>query len=237
MTSLKHIHQLESWDCGLTCALIILLFAEQENNNDNLDSVNFNYYDDSTIETKLRNISAPFLHSKSVWTVDVALLLAHQDIRINLYTSFSSNVNPALEDLDFYKDSFKQDYIRVPILYKELFKLMEKDEDYIPPYLILLEDLKKNLTSKFAFYLVLVDARLLECLTCSHYVTRNSFDGHYIILTHYDSLNDIFEYLNPANSHSCCSMKSSTLEQARFELGTDNDVIEVILPIHSKKLK
>jgi len=244
MTSLRHIHQLESFDCGLACALMILLFAEQGNDNDNPDdstTVEDSAKDnrnDSPIETKLKTLSAPFLHSKSVWTVDVALILARQSIRLNLYTSFSSHVNPALEELDFYKDSFKQDCIRIPILYKELFALMGKDEDYIPPSFILLEDLKKNLTSNFALYLVLVDARFLECTTCSHsHYARHTFDGHYIILTNYDSVNDHFEYANPAAHFSRCIMKSSFLEKARFEVGTDNDVIEVILPIHSKKLR
>jgi len=61
---LPHVRQRSSWDCGLACAAMVLRAAAA-----------------SAASTDVDALAAPFSEDRSVWTVDLAVLLASRGVR------------------------------------------------------------------------------------------------------------------------------------------------------------
>lgn len=221
---LRHIHQLESWDCGIACVLMVLLREE---------------CNDHKIEEELKTLSLPFLETRSVWTIDLALILARRGVSVKLYTS-CDGMKDEYKDYDFYRDHYENDLHRLPALFDEFNNLMTKSQQYsstpITRCRLPLDALKSNLIT--SIFIVLVDLNILDCKNCSikktlpdliNPASSSSFNGHFIILTSYELATDLFEFVDPASPHERCFTTSINLEKARSSLGTDDDILEILL--------
>jgi hypothetical protein len=244
MRPLRHIRQVESWDCGIACALMVLISLEKDDKHE--DDVKGSTCSESIIDKSLRTLSSPFLETKSVWTIDVALILAKRGVNVKLYTTFdisSMTINQEYKNFDFYRDHYDNDSRRIPALFQEFYQLMSTTsaKSTLIVCQLSLEVLKSNLLCSGSsygviLYIILVDSNILNRIKCSikknqQDLTNTSFNGHFIILTRYDPSNDQFEFIDPASPHEQCFTSSTNLDKARSSLGTDDDIIEI--PLHS----
>ena len=197
--------------------------------------------DEHKIEEELNTLSIPFRETKSVWTIDLALILARRGVSVKLYTSCdgTTGIKNEYRDYAFYKDHFEDDLRRLPALFDEFYNLMTKSQQHsstpITRCRLPLDALITNLFS--SIFIILVDLNILECKNCSIKKTlsdlidpasSSSFNGHFIILTRYESATDLFEYVDPASPHERCFTTSLNLEKARSSLGTDDDILEIL---------
>jgi len=189
-------------------------------------------------EEELNTLSIPFRETKSVWTIDLALILARRGVSLKLYTSCdgTTGIKNEYRDYAFYKDNYDDDLRRLPALFDEFYNLMTTSQQNsstpITRCRLPLDALITNLIS--SIFIILVDLNILECKNCSIKKTlpdlinpASSFNGHFIILTRYESATDLFEYVDPASPHERCFTTSLNLEKARSSLGTDDDVLEI----------
>ena len=194
---------------------------------------------DHKIEEELKTLSLPFMETRSVWTIDLALILARRGVSVKLYTS-CDGIKDEYRDYDFYRDHYEDDLHRLPALFDEFNLMMTKSQQNsttpITRCRLPLDALKSNLIT--SIFIVLVDLNILDCKNCSIKKTLpdlnnpasfSSFNGHFIILTSYESANDLFEFVDPASPHERCFTTSINLEKARSSLGTDDDILEILL--------
>ena len=114
VTTIKHIKQVDTWDCGLACIQMVIDWLN--------DSCN------TAIEEQKeqRKWMMDFVKAKSLWTIDLVMLLQHMlEIHSNKVTSSSSylfcsnhfGIDESYNTFDYYKDAFSEDEIRVKSLF------------------------------------------------------------------------------------------------------------------------
>ncbi|KAL7505314.1 hypothetical protein ACHAXN_006326 [Cyclotella atomus] len=247
ITQIKHIHQQDTWDCGLTC----IQMALQHLNN-------VGKYNLSIDQAWMRE----FVGTESIWTIDLVTLLHYtlQDITQNattlsyVFCSTKFGVRQSYSDIEYYHAAFEQDLQRVERLFasvvKEKIPLLQVSH-------LSLKVLVNFVSKRGCIAVVLIDNRVLlnqtlegeeQCSTDT--VESNAYSGHYLILcgvsydnndlnyakTHYkkESTDDIetpqssefcFVVKNPGNWKERDLVPSWILDKAWRSSGTDEDII------------
>eukprot|EP00903_Cladosiphon_okamuranus_P007226 g7014.t1 len=91
-----HVSQSCQWDCGVSCVQMVLRGLGREAERASL---------------------LASLGTRSVWTIDLAMLLHRQGVRFT-YGTRTAGVTEAYSAIDFYRDNFDRDAPRVQALFK-----------------------------------------------------------------------------------------------------------------------
>eukprot|EP00752_Nemacystus_decipiens_P001296 g1288.t1 len=91
-----HVSQSCQWDCGVSCVQMVLRGLGREAERSSL---------------------LASLGTRSVWTIDLAMLLHRQGVRFT-YGTRTAGVTEAYSAIDFYRDNFDRDAPRVQALFK-----------------------------------------------------------------------------------------------------------------------
>jgi len=215
-----HVRQAFNWDCGIACVLMIVRSL-------GLKHVDLRY---------LRDVCG----TTSIWTIDLAHLLRHFDLRVKFYT-VTLGANPAYADEKFYKEHMHEDEVRV----HRLFSLAGEVGVEVNHRSLRLDELAEVCASPQHLVLILVDKRVLQqgslpgsegkgatatsllCCGMLGNLGNSDYVGHYVVLSDYDSATREFWVKDPASRETTTFVKDTTLEKARKSFGTDEDLIVV----------
>jgi hypothetical protein len=129
-TSIPHVKQLETWDCGVACLQMIWQWLCQESSN--LIANNDKSETNVAATAVDRAWMLEQLQTQSVWTVDIVLLLdrlirsqirsqeQQQQSASYLFCSKTLGVNETLQDVRYYRAAFGVDQGRVQDLFGEI---------------------------------------------------------------------------------------------------------------------
>ncbi|KAK1743256.1 guanylate cyclase [Skeletonema marinoi] len=111
VTPIRHINQVDTWDCGLACIQMVINWL---NNNCNATQEE---------QEEQRRWMMDFVKAKSLWTIDLITLLQNMlDLNSNnnstyLFCSNRFGIDESYNNLHYYKDAFSEDEIRVKRLF------------------------------------------------------------------------------------------------------------------------
>ena len=194
--------QQQEWDCGLACVQMVL--------------------ETLGLEECTHEMLRARLSSDSVWSIDLAYLLADFGVACQFLSANLGQVDEASKEGEaFYGASLAEDAARVRLLFAaapgegvgvaqrtlsaaEIYNLV-RDEEHI--------------------VLALVDASLL--FERPPDAAAPSFAGHYVLLTGLDDERDGFLIKDPANRDAATFVTAAALERARRAEGTDEDLLLV----------
>ncbi|KAJ2303380.1 hypothetical protein IWW55_002956 [Coemansia sp. RSA 2706] len=205
-----------SWDCGLACVSMVLRAHGQAL---------------STVRALAQQQD-----TASVWTIDLALLLAHNAPHVDLtYYTTCVGVNPGHAQQAFYHD-MDADFARV---IAQFSRARVDGRVRVAELALPLLDLKRFVVHRQYAALVLVDAAALRCVLCAQHrrgvrawLARRrgrtpDFVGHYVLVIAYVPALDMFVYRDPAETAEFCLVAAAALDDARGRPGTDHDCIIV----------
>ena len=114
---IRHIHQADTWDCGLACVQMVMYWLDR----------NSKAATSPDNQEKHRKWMMDFVETKSLWTIDLVILLQHmlqEASSSSTYVFCSSNfgVDESYNKLHYYRDAFSADEVRV----RKLFNIAEK---------------------------------------------------------------------------------------------------------------
>ncbi|XP_038884867.1 guanylyl cyclase 1 isoform X1 [Benincasa hispida] len=210
LIEVPHINQLQQWDCGLACVLMVL----------NTLGIN-----DCHIQSL-----ADLCGTRSIWTVDLAYLLQRFSVSFSYFTvTFGADPNYSVES--FYKEELANDLVRVDRLFQKALEAGIKIECRS----ISKEDISLLMLSGIYVAIVLVDQHRLsgswleDVLVSGICDGNSSYTGHYIVVCGYDADADEFEIRDPASTRKHVRISSNCLDDARKCFGTDEDILLVSL--------
>ncbi|XP_026474989.1 protein GUCD1-like [Ctenocephalides felis] len=207
---LVHFKQRYTWDCGISCILMILPFDSKE------------YF-----LQKFYTICNDEGFSKSTWTIDLCYLLKRFKIK-HTYFTITFGVNPGYQDELFYEKIITKDESRVLQRFNSAaslgIKIKVKNVSTI--------DLLKHLY-KFGTVILLINANLLHCDICKRNKSdlrsclpwTKTYSGHYIVLCGFNLETKSYMYRNPTYKDRVCVMSFQYMDEARMSYGTDQDTI------------
>ncbi|KAL0555970.1 hypothetical protein IC582_004473 [Cucumis melo] len=220
LIEVPHINQLQQWDCGLACVLMVL----------NLLGIN-----DCDIQSL-----ADLCGTRSIWTVDLAYLLQRFSVSFSYFTvTFGADPNYSVES--FYKDELANDLVRVDRLFQKALEAGIKIECRS----LSKEDISLLMLSGIYVAIVLVDQHRLRYMglgwrtySCqvSVIATPAILVSHYIVVCGYDAVADEFEIRDPASTRKHVRISSKCLDDARRCFGTDEDILLVSLEKSGKQM-
>ena len=192
---IQHCSQLDVWDCGIACMIMILRWLRT--NTQPMDE----YPMDSSwtvSEIQEREWMIEQLGTQSIWTADLVLLLEklvvqqqqqqHIDRHRYLFCSATFEVDPDHGLLGYYRDAFWNDQRRVTETFQTLQQLAAPmvQLSFLPTECVL--DL---VTQEQCLAMVLLDNSLLKSKGCrwnkrstttNEYQEHDTFSGHYVLL-------------------------------------------------------
>jgi hypothetical protein len=144
-TDIEGIVQIETWDCGIACLLMIsrwLRKEEDENNNNNNNNNNFDnaqQKEEDQILIERSDILSNGVQTKSIWTSDLMwqLHLWEKRNKINRSSALSSSsssfdfvlasqqlmdVDEAYKNFQYYQNNFEKDQRRIAYTFQALYK-------------------------------------------------------------------------------------------------------------------
>ena len=149
-----HVRQTHNWDCGLACALMVLKAL-------------VNKADADPSQARLprahaaRRADLPTLRrmvrTTSVWTIDLAHLLASFELCDVAFYTVTLGANPAFSTETFYRDSIEDDASRV----RALFENAAENGVLVEKRSVCVGNLKRWAASSEWIQIVLVDKRAL----------------------------------------------------------------------------
>ena len=204
-SSLKHIRQRKSWDCGLAC----------------IEMITHLYQNQATF-----NEIYQLCRTDSIWTVHLSSILLQRNIPHSIVTT-CAGVNQDLESLTFYRNHIDKEKSDVLDLFQTSINaginIVERGFTAI--------EFRNLLLTRQVVLILLVDTRGLRCIECGC-MKRNwlscGFAGHYVVVSSYDVEKEAFEYHDPAGRTHTCWMNMNDFDRCRLVKGTDEDV--VIIP-------
>lgn len=230
METAQRVVQQENWDCGLACVSYVLQHGCG----------------------RMRSLED--LHAcapaTSVWTPDLSALLLAEGVGHTFCTTFAAGANPQHAGMAFYP-AFNADSCRLSRVMSSLrsdarLTLVERHVE--------LPALLATLCRQSAWYIALLDMRHMACVRCGWAPgsPTGEYVGHYVVLTGVEGrqgggsggggsgggggggVDDecVVTYMDPDSRVKCtgaCAMTQATLERARVEAGTDEDLLEVPL--------
>jgi uncharacterized protein YneR len=175
MSACPNVKQLFSWDCGLACVVAVR-----------------SLHGGLSCPTLLASLAESF-PDKSVWTIDLALLL-HSTNKIRFYTVYAG-VNPTHASMGFY-EHLSRDEPRIT----KAFQTADVLGVEIRLESIGLDYICDRLAAGLAVFIVLVDLRWLRCLRCTSSLRMLQFfyAGHYVLLWRYNRATRTLLYMDPA---------------------------------------
>lgn len=227
------VRQERAWDCGIASssmilrslpALLHLSGADAEGDGgSSAVAAATERHGSLTLEALTRELGL-----ESVWTIDVAFLLAAHGAATTFHTT-TLGANESFSDMDFYKKELVADGERV----NAMFERAAEAGVAVVEHRLSLDDIRARLLARRSVFIVLTD---LRCLTCTRCMFKNltrylqfSFAGHYVVVCDYDADRDEYAYKDPASSAETCWIRTEDLEAARSSFGTDDDIVEVHL--------
>jgi hypothetical protein len=149
-----HVRQTHNWDCGLACALMVIKAL-------------VNQADADPSQARLprahaaRRADLPTLRrmvrTTSVWTIDLAHLLASFELCDVAFYTVTLGANPAFSTETFYRDSIEDDASRV----RALFENAAENGVLVEKRSVCVGNLKRWAASSEWIQIVLVDKRAL----------------------------------------------------------------------------
>ncbi|KGN45758.1 guanylyl cyclase 1 [Cucumis sativus] len=216
LIEVPHINQLQQWDCGLACVLMVL------------NILGINGCDIQSL--------ADLCGTRSIWTVDLAYLLQRFSVSFSYFTvTFGADPNYSVES--FYKEELANDLVRVDRLFQKALEAGIKIECRS----LSKEDISLLMLSGIYVAIVLVDQRRLsgswleDILVSGICDSDSSYTGHYIVVCGYDADADEFEIRDPASTRKHVRISSNCLDGARKCFGTDEDILLVSLEKSGKQ--
>lgn len=230
-----HVRQAFTWDCGLACAFMVLRAARAAGPETSLAS--------------LRRAVA----TRSVWTIDVAHVLAAAGVPVTLTTTMPG-ANPAYEGEAFYSPTLADDAARV----SALFAAAPAAGVAVQRRRVASGELGARLLGGEWLVVALVDRRALAAAWppsaawgCGsvdeneskpewpapasrhppppHASSSTGYMGHYIVLCGYDPVTHTFALRDPAATAARGPLRlpGAALDAARTAFGTDEDLLHV----------
>ncbi|CBN76540.1 chromosome 22 open reading frame 13, isoform CRA_c [Ectocarpus siliculosus] len=189
-----HVSQICHWDCGVSCAQMVLRGLGREAERSSL---------------------LASLGTRSVWTIDLAMLLHRQGVRF-MYGTRTAGVTEAYSTIDFYRANFDHDAPRVQSLFKaarlESPPASGGDRAASPPR---------------------------DSSYCGHYILLvgwSEADGVFIARDPALPSSTPSTATAPGgagggdpNAHACIALTPEALDRARRSYGTDEDVLVIDL--------
>eukprot|EP00980_Cylindrotheca_fusiformis_P010543 scaffold2334_cov118-Cylindrotheca_fusiformis.AAC.15 len=170
-STVPHCSQLESWDCGIACLLMVLRW---------LSPTQENYLSQMTPEEmSKRQALLQHINSESIWTADIVLQL--QGLLENAEYVFCSKhlaVNDSYKDLGYYRTSFGADKLRVETAFT---KLETSSKNLFSVECLPLELVLNAVCNPNCIAIVLLDNHVLYDNETDSEVQDN-YTGHYVIL-------------------------------------------------------
>lgn len=192
---IEHLHQLDSWDCGIACLLMIIRWIQSADNKQwtrkKLDSVESpSTTSDRSLHTDDELQTRQALHhsigTESIWTADLiqqidAMTWREKDKLRYLFCSTTFEVDQNYSEFGYYQAAFGSDEERVAKIFQRLqsgprsHQLLCLDEGLSLNHVL-------NLVSHdHCIAIVLIDNAVLE----NSYLNKKgatSYVGHYLIL-------------------------------------------------------
>lgn len=208
-----HVVQRYNWDCGVTCAEMILRGFDVPGGDD-------------------YGAIHSIVGTSSPWTVDVAQIFMSFNVPFT-YTTLEAGVNDEYGKMSFYSGSMDSDKVRVMKRFADL-----RDQGMVVDVRSVSEDeLLSWLTNGCGVAIVLIDRRLLKCQKCSKVDVANlascclTYLGHYIVVYDWDPLARTVLYRDPARRRArSCTVTLADFDAARRAYGTDEDILFVPYP-------
>ncbi|XP_072163560.1 protein GUCD1-like [Diadema setosum] len=147
-----HILQNKEWDCGLACTRMILRYCDILSGDD----------DEEKLELACKTVG---IH-QSVWTIDIAHLMAHFGIKHQFFT-ITLGVDPTYSSVGFYNSdycNFSEEEIRI----NHLFRNAAEEGISVQKKSLEREEILSELDDGHPA-IVLVDANILHCDGCHRY--------------------------------------------------------------------
>ena len=224
-----YVQQRHSWDCGLACAQMVLRRL-------GLWRAGF------TERTLCALVESP---SRSVWTVDIALMLQALGVEALVLHTLLAGVDPAHAARAYYASALTGPASEAPRIAAAFAAARQRGIAVRVPSALPSAYLLQRLRQQTHCFVVLVDMRLLRCEACGpEHSARElaglsrpqEYNGHYVLLTGVEEGaaggGCVVRYLDPSplGAAAGCSMSAACLDAARQAPGTDEDVIEIALP-------
>ncbi|XP_064619148.1 protein GUCD1-like [Lineus longissimus] len=215
-----HVQQSFTWDCGLACAKMVVGTYSLDP-----DSVS--------------KVCSKFDIRESVWTIDLAFILKEYGLKLAMFT-VTLGVDQTYANESFYTSNFNSDEGRVTRLFSEA---ADKGVHVEKRSMSIDEIISHLMTS--GLVIVLIDWTHLSCIKCKEKwgilsplsvftsCLKSSYQGHYITLCGCDQEEGIIYYRNPSYSNILCHCSYETLDKARQQYGTDEDIIFIHPPTSS----
>ena len=209
--AVPHVRQAHNWDCGLACVLMAL----QARGGGGAP--------EATLGALRRACG-----TESVWTIDLAHLLASFGVAARFYT-VNPGVNPAYVGERFYRRGWDEDWRRV----ERLFADAEARGIRVVRRRLGRGELAGLAGDPGCVVIVLTDKRFLaysgdgEAAPQPQPSRGGDYTGHYIVLAGYDAREDAFVVRDPARPTGASTLGAEQLERARTAFGTDQDVLLV----------
>jgi len=210
---IPHVRQSFNWDCGLACTEMAL----------------------RALGVSKMECSLPKLRKRvptsSVWTVDLAYLLADYGVRFR-YLTTTIGVDDGYDAEPFYKATLDSDRMRV----NKLFEQATSNNVVIERGSLSSETLQELMRPHDHMVMALVDRRHLDRpppTSVSGIVESciarcfSGYVGHYVLITGYDAERQAYHIMDPAKSHEPNLISCATVDLARRSYGTDEDLIVI----------
>jgi Guanylylate cyclase len=203
LKSLHHVHQIETWDCGIACLLMVMTFLKQ----------------DHGIEEE-RMFMFQAVATQSIWSIDLVNLIEIYKTRgidiSYLYCSMTLEVDETHQGLAFYAQAFPLDQIRV----KYLLQQAQKEKWHVMEIELTLSHVLEMLRRPNCIAIALIDNAIL--MSKGH---GTQFSGHYIVLSGIRESDGALQIHNPTSVSHFDYISLQLFEQAWMAKGTDRDVI------------
>ncbi|XP_074654113.1 protein GUCD1-like [Tubulanus polymorphus] len=211
LETVPHVKQSYHWDCGIACVKMVLGYFGRKLND-------------------LDRVCADLDFKESVWTIDLAYILEHYGVKCQMYT-VTLGVDPGYSKERYYTKLFTVDECRVT----ELFNGATRRGVRVDKRSVRIKEIVDHLSQR-DLVILLIDWSHMSCVWCdahscglcgikSCHRCTGTYQGHFIVLCGYDKSKGLVFYRDPSMSKRICACRYSTLNNARLQYGTDEDII------------
>lgn len=214
MYELEHHAQQLTWDCGLSCICMLL---PSDGAND--------------LQNNMNVICAEEYQNQSTWTIDLCYILKHFSINHKFCTK-TIGVDQTFVSENFYSNTLRMNEDRVNKRFQTAASAGITIENVVLELNILLNHLELHGPA-----IVLINGSIINCSDCislgdyletcinSFFKRKQSYSGHYIVLSGFDREKQLIYFKDPSVRKELCWISFSDFDKARHSYGTDDDII------------